>query len=939
MSKKKSKNRKSFRHTSTVATKSLHKFSVSAIKVAPPSGKVGSFLYANRFVLLAFAIPFLIMTAAFAIMRIAPFGDKQILVIDLWQQYFPFLADFQDKLKHGESLLWSWTQGGGTNYLALASYYLISPFNFLSVLVPAAWLREYLMFTVSIRIALAGMFMAIFLRSVYKKDDLSLTIFGCCFSFCAFLMGYYWNVIWLDAVAVTPLVALGIVGLLTENRFRLFVISLALSLLTNFYIGYFSCIFVFLIFVSYQIAHWEGIKSFFCKFFRTGFYSIIAIGMTAILLLPTYLAISNTRASSSGFPPYFSINIGEPSNFFGVLDAMRKILSGFLTYIKPNTVEPTGLPNIACGTVCMVLGFFYLSSRKISKKERICSAALILFMFIGFISRKLDYLWHGFHFTNGIPYRFSYLVSFLLVVMAFRAFTLLEDATQRNVLFAAIATTSLILLGIGIQDKTAIIATACVAFGIFFMICLFSKKILSRQMLLLGLAFIVFVESGISAYMGVKAVKVTSSLDYPKGEEVTADIINQMNILEADTPELWRAETTAFQTHNDSSLNGYNGLSLFSSMANEDISVFFEKFGLIGEPDSNRYGYAENTPIANLFMNLKYLIARDRFYSNHYDLEEVYENSGEKLLLNTHYLPMGFMVSTDLLEWGEDINETSNLLEQQGKFFKMATGIKEDIFIPLDVLSQDHSALSRFPVTEKEPGVYSYNYSYYYGDPQLKWDYKIPADGLYCLYLDIPDSILATIYVNGSTQFPVFDLSYPRVFCCGYYHEGDNVSVTSYVNKAASGKATIHMGRLDSDVFEQGYLLLSQNVMTTTSYDGTHIEGSIDVDKDGLFYTSIPYEKGWIAIVDGKEAEIETVGGAMLAFRLPAGTHSIRLDYCPSGFKTGCIITMTSLLLFTGACLWNLRKQKRIGKAGIFNNLHFSENNSLHPDVMGKDGD
>ena len=77
----------------------------------------------------------------------------------------------------------------------------------------------------------------------------------------------------------------------------------------------------------------------------------------------------------------------------------------------------------------------------------------------------------------------------------------------------------------------------------------------------------------------------------------------------------------------------------------------------------------------------------------------------------------------------------------------------------------------------------------------------------------------------------------------------------------------------------------------------------------------------------------------MLAFRLPAGTHSIRLDYCPSGFKTGCIITMTSLLLFAGACLWNLRKQKRIGKAGIFNNLHFSENNSLHPDVMGKDGD
>lgn len=939
MSKKKSKNKKSTRYISTPASKLLLKASTDTAKNTSPSGKIGSILHANHFILLAFIIPFFIMTSTFAIMKVAPFGNKQILVIDLWQQYFPFLADFQDKLKHGESLLWSWTQGGGANYLALASYYLISPFNFLSVLVPAAWLREYLMVSVSARIALAGMFMAIFLRSVYKKDDLSLTVFGCCFSFCAFLTGYYWNVIWLDTVSLTPLVALGTVKLLTENRFRLFVISLALSLFTNFYIGYFSCIFVLLIFISYQIVHWEGIKSFFHKFFKTGFYSLIAIGMTAILLLPAYLAISNTRASSSGFPPYFSINIGEPSNFVGILDAMRKILSNFLTFSKPNTVAATGLPNIACGTGCMIFGLFYLGNQKIPRRERICAASLILFMCISFISRKLDYIWHGFHFTNGIPYRFSYLVSFLLVVMAFRAFTLLENVTRRNIFFAAIATAVVILLGIGVQDKIAIITTACVAAGIFILIYLSSKKIVSQQVLLLGLSLIVFVESGASAYIGVKAVSVTNSFDYPKGEEVSLDVIKQMNALETNTPELWRAEMTAYQTHNDASLNGYNGLTLFSFMANEDIAIFFEKFGLIGRPDENRYGYTEGTPVANLFMNIKYLIARDGFYSNHYDMEEVYESSGEKLLLNTHYLPMGFMVSADLLEWGKDSVTTPNPLEQQNEFFKTATGIKQDVFIPLDVSNQDHTALSMFPVTEKEPGVYSYNYSYYYGDPQLKWDYKIPADGLYCLYLDIPDSVLATVCVNNQTQFPVFDISYPHVFSCGYYHKGDKVSVTAYVKKAASGRATIHMGRLDSDIFEQGYALLSQDVMTTTSFDGTYMEGSINVSKDGLFYTSIPYEKGWMAIVDGNEAEIEPVGGAMLAFRLPAGTHSIRLVYCPNGFKTGCIISLVSIFLFTCACLWRYRKQKYDVRDKIFNGLYFSECSNHRLEAPERDGD
>lgn len=80
---------------------------------------------------------------------------------------------------------------------------------------------------------------AVFLRRMI----FSLVIFGCSFGFCAFFMGYYWNTIWLDTVCITPLVALGTVKLFTEGKFRLYIVSLALSLLTNYYIGLFACIF------------------------------------------------------------------------------------------------------------------------------------------------------------------------------------------------------------------------------------------------------------------------------------------------------------------------------------------------------------------------------------------------------------------------------------------------------------------------------------------------------------------------------------------------------------------------------------------------------------------------------------------------------------------------------------------------------------------------
>ena len=169
----------------------------------PKKRSFREFAIRNRYIWLSFLIPFVLMATAFALMSVSPFGDKQILVTDLWHQYFPFLADFQYKLQHGESFFWTWSVGGGVNYFSLMSYYLASPVNFLSVFIPADWLREFLMFSVALKIALGGAFTAYFFKSVYKRNDVSLIMFACCFSFCAYFMGYYWNTIWMDTVCIT----------------------------------------------------------------------------------------------------------------------------------------------------------------------------------------------------------------------------------------------------------------------------------------------------------------------------------------------------------------------------------------------------------------------------------------------------------------------------------------------------------------------------------------------------------------------------------------------------------------------------------------------------------------------------------------------------------------------------------------------------------------
>ena len=84
------------------------------------------------YLFLAFLLPFVIIWGMYIFYEIHPFGDKQILVTDLWHQYFPFFREEHSKLHGGGSLLYSWNTGLGTNFLSIMSYYAASPLNLLS---------------------------------------------------------------------------------------------------------------------------------------------------------------------------------------------------------------------------------------------------------------------------------------------------------------------------------------------------------------------------------------------------------------------------------------------------------------------------------------------------------------------------------------------------------------------------------------------------------------------------------------------------------------------------------------------------------------------------------------------------------------------------------------------------------------------------------------
>ena len=208
---------------------------------------------------LSFAIPCVGMLFVMLISQYEPFGKYSMLYSDMYHQYYPFFVAFRKALRSGESLLYSWNVGMGMDYIGLISYYLASPLNLLSVLVPEGWLLEFFSLLMPVKLGLAGLFFAIFLKEIFRREDFSIALFGGFYGLCAWALGYQWNVMWLDTFALLPLVTLGTVFLLRDKKFILYTLTLFLSVWANYYIGLFICIFVFLLFFVYEICRWRAL--------------------------------------------------------------------------------------------------------------------------------------------------------------------------------------------------------------------------------------------------------------------------------------------------------------------------------------------------------------------------------------------------------------------------------------------------------------------------------------------------------------------------------------------------------------------------------------------------------------------------------------------------------------------------------------------------------
>ena len=922
---------------------------------------------------IAFLLPLTGMLIVMAVRRFIPFGPYNMLYSDMYYQYYPFFVAFRQALREGRGLLYTWSVGMGLDYLGLIAYYLASPLNLLSVIIPERFLLDYYTLIMPVKLGFASLFFAIFLKKHFHRDDLSVALFGGLYALCAWAMGYHWNIMWLDTFALLPLVALGTVALVRDKKFFLYTVTLFLSVFLNYYIGLFTCVFVFLLFFCLEICRWRGLGRFLRDFVRIGFFSVLAIGMTAILELPALAALQNTQSSVNNFPHGFQLNITDENTWRGLLDAMRQVAGNLGGGLEPTFRE--GLPNLYCGVGTVFLACLFLTSREVRLRDKLCCLTLLLFFTVSFIVRQLDYIWHGFHFTNMLPYRFSFLFSFVLLYMAYTAY--LERSRFKP--WQLILSGALTALVFACSDHQAepVFLSYNLAFFLLYFVTLLLGAVRRRPPAempeendagedvgavpdLSGATAGPSVEAPVEAvelpveaaelpietaeppvvaavgpdaapdpapapprepFLGERTVTILLSVilglelvaqlvsfgcwfpgngvtDFPKGGAATAAVVADMKERERDTL-FYRADVTHSQTHNDSALNGFDGISVYSSSANLRVTEYMRAMGFVARNTYNRFCYEETSPTANLFLDLKYLLERDGHEPTGGYFTPVFQDGDALLLENNYYLPLGFLAEPELGElnfFGE-----SDPFAFQNKLMTAASGVEGTFLSSIPTANLSITATEGIDLAPQTGGRYC-SYTGGKKNGTVSFSYTAHKAGLACVHVFLSGRYNFRVYKNGEEQYAEY-YYLPQILAVCQVEPGDVIEVRQNVSANLKGSMTIRAAVLDKELFDRTYAVLSASTMELTDFGSTLVEGVIDCDRDGLLYTSVPWDGNWQTFVDGEAAEPVLVGDCMIALPLTKGEHTVTLRYRNAAFSFGWKVSLACAAVFLAAAL------------------------------------
>ena len=839
------------------------------LRIEKTSRPAGGLLKPRDGYIAAFFVPVVIMIIIFAQRGIFPFGEESFLRTDMYHQYAPFFSEFRHKLAEGGSLLYSWDIGLGVNFAALYAYYLASPLNWLLILCPGKYVIEFMTAAIVLRIGLAGLSFTCYLRKRSGVPDFGACFFGIFYALSGYMAAYSWNIMWLDCIVLFPLILLGLEQLVREKKGLLYCISLALSILSNYYISIMICMFMVIYFAVLMVLDWENFKDGWGK--CIGLFagcSLLAGGLAAAVLLPEIFALQSTASGEMSFPQ-------TVESYFSIVDMLARHIG--------NVQVEIGLehwPNIYCGTAVLMLFLLYLVCRNISLREKAVYCSLLLFFLTSFSVNVLNFIWHGFHYPNSLPARQSFIYIALMLTVCFQAYRNLDRFSDRSILAAFLGAVSFVLLSQKFREGDGAYHFAVFYGAIFFLAVYAGLMVLYRRrgqgergrkraaLAALLTLFTVCVEAAVNTTC--TSVTTTSRTAYTADNEAVETLAASLK----GSADFYRIEKTDQRTKNDGAWMHFPSVSLFSSMAHADVTEFIKSLGCEGS--TNAYSITGSTPFVDCLLSVKYA-----FYPREQSmdrLEYVQDYQGTYLYANRYALPLGFMIP-DIMknEWHLNMANPADVQNSLCSLFDAP-----------DVL-QEETGLGNGPsliYTPEEAGEY---------------------------YAFVSNKQVKSVSLKKGEEKDTFDnINRGYLIEVGMVEAGETLA---FQNEEGNEDLGIRLYRYNEAGLEHVYRKLAESPLTLSVWEDDRLKGTVDAGMGGTLFTSIPYDKGWTVTVDGQERQPQELFGAFLGIELEPGSHVIECSYMPEGLKEGMMISLLCAAVLAAAVFISRRRRQKERKA------------------------
>lgn len=861
---------------------------------------------------LLYLINISILTAIFVLLAFifewTPFGKNTLFTIDLGQQYVDFFSLYREALLNDKNLIiYSFQKSIGGEMMGLWAYYLMSPYNLILLLFKEEHIALAITLITYLKFISMGITFHYFAKNKYNPHSITTLIFSTSYAMMSYFFTYMLNIMWMDGLILLPLIALYLDKLINNKNGIPYVLVLSLCILTNYYIAFMICLFlgIYALFVITESNHLHTFKTKIKAYSRFIFHSIISVMISAVILYPAIMALLTSKASDA----HFELSL---ANQYTLSDIFSKLFNGSFIY-EDIKASP---PNLYAGVGVLILSLMYFLSKKIILKEKMM-ALLIGFIFTGsFYFDSINQFWQGGQTPIWYYFRYSFTASFFMIILALKGFLSLPINITFRQLFIPIVSVTLFVIYYLIHlnehlhlSQMKLFLTLALGFLVIFILSFSTiTPNLKNITLLLVVLFDLFINSTqiISAFSYVQTSKFN---DYITQLKYTIDTIQQMD------DSFYRIHKNYARTKNEAFFAHYNGLDNFSSTIEAALP---ELFGYLGLPDnSGTVTYANGTIFTDAFFEVKYLLEANTA------INATLPESNYKISKRTTDLDMVYyqpIVQTDRIityrnpkSFGIGIEVSGEILSSE--FKKHQPIHNQELLLQLiDFNGNGQPYYSQRPIQQSD-----------LIDVTIT-DY---GDGNYFTYRSLIDDVLT---INKGTLRHTFDINSnnPYYFTLPSQLDNNNVQLTLdgmeylftspfrsrqvitagfkaqqhehifdiHLQKEEVKANEVKLYEFDLPRFETLVNVRQQNKFNVLEYTQRSIDGTINAIQDnGYLLFTIPYDKQWVATLNGKIIQTESVlNDTLLAIPITKGNHHIALKYVPKNLYIGGTITILGFI-------------------------------------------